>query len=260
MIQLHPIPAFQDNYLWLLHDGRQAVVVDPGDAAPVLPFLAQHGLQLQAILLTHHHADHTGGVAELRAASGAAVYGPTAETLPTTVEPVQRLGAGERIKLLGLSFELIEVPGHTAGHGAYFVAQAPGGPLLFCGDTLFSGGCGRLFEGTAAQMLASLDRLAALPDSTRVCCAHEYTLSNLRFAQAVEPGNAAIAQHIAQCQALRERGQPTLPSRIGLERQVNPFLRSREPALLAALAQRDPLAQDEVARFAALREWKNGFR
>lgn len=260
MIQLHPIPAFQDNYLWLLQDGRQAVVVDPGDAAPVLAFLAQHQLQLQAILLTHHHADHTGGVDELRAASGAAVYGPAAETLPAAVEPVQRLGAGERIELLGLEFELIEVPGHTAGHGAYFVAQAPGGPLLFCGDTLFSGGCGRLFEGTAAQMLASLDRLAALPDSTRICCAHEYTLSNLRFAQAVEPGNAAIGQHVAHCQALRERGQPTLPSQIGLERQINPFLRSREPALLAALAQRDPAAQDEVARFAALREWKNGFR
>lgn len=260
MIELHPIPAFQDNYLWLLHDGRQAVVVDPGEAAPVQQFLEQDGLQLQAILLTHHHKDHTGGVAELRAASGALVYGPAAEALPAAVEPVQRLGAGERLELLGLGFELIEVPGHTAGHGAYFVAQAPGGPLLFCGDTLFSGGCGRIFEGTPAQLLASLDRLAALPDETRVCCAHEYTLSNLRFAQAVEPGNAAISQHLAHCQALRERGEPTLPSRIGLERQINPFLRSREPALLAALAQHDPAAQDEVARFAALREWKNGFR
>ena len=260
MIELHPIPAFQDNYLWLLHDGRQAVVVDPGDAAPVLAFLERHGLRLQAILLTHHHKDHTGGVAELRTASGAAVYGPAAEALPAAVEPVQRLGAGQRIELLGLDFELIEVPGHTAGHGAYFVAQAPGGPLLFCGDALFSGGCGRLFEGTPAQMLASLDRLAALPDETRVCCAHEYTLSNLRFAQAVEPGNAAIGRHLADCQALRERGLPTLPSQLALERRINPFLRSREPALLAALAQHDPAAQDEVARFAALREWKNGFR
>ena len=153
----------------------------------------------------------------------------------------------------GLAISALKLMPHRA-------PQAPGGPLLFCGDTLFSGGCGRLFEGTAAQMLASLDRLAALPDSTRICCAHEYTLSNLRFAQAVEPGNAAIGQHVAHCQALRERGQPTLPSQIGLERQINPFLRSREPALLAALAQRDPAAQDEVARFAALREWKNGFR
>ncbi len=260
MIQLHPIPAFQDNYLWLLHDGAQALVVDPGDAAPVLAFLAQHQLQLQAILLTHHHADHTGGVAELRAATGAAVYAPAAETLPASVGQVQALADGDRVALLGLEFEFFSVPGHTAGHGAYLAAQAPGGPLLFCGDTLFSAGCGRLFEGTAAQMLASLDRLAALPDETRVCCAHEYTLSNLRFAQAVEPGNADVEQHLAHCSALRERGLPTLPSTLAQERRINPFLRSREPAVIRAIAQHDPQAVDEIARFAALREWKNAFR
>ena len=260
MHHLIPIPAFQDNYLWLLHDGGQALVVDPGDAAPVLACLAQHQLQLQAILLTHHHADHTGGVAELRAATGAAVYAPAAETLPASVGRVQSLVDGDRVTLLGLEFEFLAVPGHTAGHGAYHAAQAPGGPLLFCGDTLFSAGCGRLFEGTPAQMLASLDRLAALPDDTRICCAHEYTLSNLRFAQAVEPGNADIERQLAHCGALRERGQPTLPSTLAQERRINPFLRSREPSVVAALAQQAPQAADEVARFAALREWKNGFR
>ena len=260
MHHLIPLPAFQDNYLWLLHDGRSAIVVDPGDASPVLACLQQQGLELAAILLTHHHADHTGGVAELRAATGAKVYGPAAETLPTTVGPVIELDEGDRIRLLGLEFELIAVPGHTAGHGAYYAADAAQGPLLFCGDTLFSAGCGRLFEGTPAQMLASLDRLAALPDTTRVCCAHEYTLSNLRFALAVEPGNADIARHLEQCQQLREQGRPTLPSPLALERRINPFLRSREPAVVAALAEREPQANDEVARFAALREWKNGFR
>ena len=260
MHELIPLPAFQDNYLWLLHDGHDAIVVDPGDAAPVLACLQRHGLELDAVLLTHHHADHTGGVADLRAATGAEVYAPAAEVLPAAVGQVTRLADGDRITLLGLEFVLIPVPGHTAGHGAYYAAQASGGPLLFCGDTLFSAGCGRLFEGLPAQMLASLDRIAALPDETRVCCAHEYTLSNLRFALAVEPGNPDIAGHLEHCTGLRRQGLPTLPSRLGLERLINPFLRSREPAVVATLMKREPLAMDEAARFAALREWKNGFR
>ncbi len=258
MLELIPLPAFEDNYIWLLHDGRRAIVIDPGDAAPVLACLQQRSLELQAILLTHHHADHTGGVAELRAATGAAVHAPAAERMPEAVGVVRGLADSERIRLLELEFELIAVPGHTAGHGAYYAAQAAGG-LLFCGDTLFSAGCGRLFEGQPAQMLASLDRLAALPAETRVCCAHEYTLSNLRFAQAVEPGNPDIGRHLAQCTRLREQGLPTLPSTIALERRINPFLRSREPSLIATLAQREPQAADTVARFAALREWKNRF-
>ena len=260
MHHLIPLPAFQDNYLWLLHDGRDAIVVDPGDAQPVLRFLQQHQLDLKAVLLTHHHADHCGGVPELRAATSAVVHAPAAEALPAAVGPVLALDDGERIELLGIGFELIAVPGHTAGHGAYYAARAPGEPLLFCGDTLFSAGCGRLFEGTPAQMLASLDRLAALPAATRVCCAHEYTLSNLRFAQAVEPGNADIGHHLERCTRLRQQGLPTLPSSTDLERRINPFLRSRLPSVAATLAQQDPLAADEVARFAALREWKNGFR
>ena len=166
------------------------------------------------------------------------------------------------MEALGLGFEVLDVPGHTAGHIAYFCPQVDGAPLLFCGDTLFSGGCGRLFEGTPAQMLTSLDQLAALPGDTRVCCTHEYTLSNLKFARTVEPGNAALLQYISRCEALRAQGLPTLPSRIALEREINPFLRTRENAVVAAAAGFAPPTdtRDAVAVLAALREWKNEFR
>lgn len=256
-MELIALPAFSDNYLWLLHDGAQALVVDPGDAAPVLEALRQRSLTLASILVTHHHADHTGGVAELRAATGAQVFGPATEAVP---EPLVRVKGGDVVRTLGLAFEVIDVPGHTAGHIAYFCPDLDGAPLLFCGDTLFSGGCGRLFEGTPAQMLASLDRLAALPGATRVCCAHEYTLSNLRFARAVEPGNHALAAYEQQCERLREEGRPTLPSRIDTERAVNPFLRSREASVTQAVGAQAASATDEVAVFAALRQWKNEFR
>lgn len=231
-------------------------MVDPGDAQPVLAALQQLGLQLQAILVTHHHADHTGGVAALRQATGAQVFGPATEVMP---EPLTRLRGGEQMQVLGLTFEVIDVPGHTAGHIAYFCASVDGAPLLFCGDTLFSGGCGRLFEGSPAQMLASLDTLAALPDATRVCCTHEYTLSNLKFAGAVDPGNQALADYTARAQKLREHGQPTLPSTLALERQINPFLRTRQSALIQAAQSFDASARDEVGIFAALRQWKNEF-
>ena len=258
-LTLLPLPAFSDNYIWLLHDGRQAWAVDPGDARPVLATLQELGLSLQAILLTHHHADHTGGVPELRQATGAAVYGPAGEKMP---EPVQRVAQGDRIDLLGQSFEVLDVPGHTAGHVAYFGAGTTGSsPLLFCGDTLFSGGCGRLFEGTPAQMLASLDKLARLPDATKVCCAHEYTLSNLRFALAVEPDNARLAAYAQTCQALRDQGQPTLPALLGEELAINPFLRSRTPTVRAAVTRHAGGAGlDDAQAFAQLREWKNQFK
>lgn len=255
-MKLIPLPAFTDNYIWLLHDAQQALVVDPGDAQPVLAALQQLGLQLQAILVTHHHADHTGGVAALRQATGAKVFGPATEVMP---EPLTRLRGSEQLQVLGLTFEVIDVPGHTAGHIAYFCARVDGAPLLFCGDTLFSGGCGRLFEGSPAQMLASLDTLAALPDATRVCCTHEYTLSNLKFAGAVDPGNQALTDYTARAQKLREHGQPTLPSTLALERQINPFLRTRQSALIQAAQSFDASAQDEVSIFAALRQWKNEF-
>jgi hydroxyacylglutathione hydrolase len=257
MTHLHPIPAFDDNYLWLLHDGRNAWVVDPGDAAPVEAYLKDHGLALRGILLTHHHADHTGGVSELRQAHAVPVYGPAFENLP---EPVVRLGDADSVDVLGCRFAVIEVPGHTAGHIAYYAQDCGGTPLLFCGDTLFSGGCGRLFEGTPAQMLASLDRLQSLPGDTRVCCAHEYTLSNLRFAQAVEPANEALDAYAARCRQLRDQGLPTLPSTVSVERRINPFLRSREATVVTAVQAQDPQAHTETEVFAALREWKNRFR
>lgn len=257
-MKLVPLPAFQDNYLWVLHDGQRALVVDPGDAQPVLDYLQQTGLQLEAILVTHHHQDHIGGLAAVRDATGAQVFGPAREAIPG---PLRSLAQGDRIDVLGLAFQVLDVPGHTAGHIAYYTPRVDGAPLLFCGDTLFSGGCGRLFEGTPAQMLASLDKLAALPDDTRVCCTHEYTLANLRFARAVEPANQALADYQRQCQALRDCGQPTLPAELGGEKRINPFLRTRQPSVVgAAQAYNGADAGDEVAVFAAIRQWKNEFR
>lgn len=244
----------------MLHDGSSAIVVDPGDAQPVFDALAHHKLQLAAILVTHHHADHTGGVAALHAATGAPVHGPARERIP---EPFMPYVQADIAQALGLRFEVIDVPGHTAGHIAYFLPAAEDSePLLFCGDTLFSGGCGRLFEGTPAQMLASLDALAALPDDTRVCCAHEYTLANLRFARAVEPGNADLTHYNARCESLRAQGQPTLPSQLATERLINPFLRSREATVLRAVRAHAELSANaaEADVFAALRQWKNDFR
>ncbi|MEF9947829.1 MAG: hydroxyacylglutathione hydrolase [Comamonas sp.] len=261
-MNLLPIPAFSDNYIWMLHDAEHAVVVDPGQAEPVLSMLAQLGLKLQGILVTHHHADHVGGVDAIRAATGAPVWGPAYETLP---EPVTRVQGGDSIELLGGPWQVINVPGHTSGHIAFFSDHAnikhPAQPVLFCGDTLFSGGCGRLFEGTAAQMQASLDALAALPASTLVCCAHEYTISNLRFAQAVEPNNPDLAQYLDHCQKLRARHQPTLPSTLQTELAINPFMRSRAADVIAAAVHRDPQTKprEPASVLATLRQWKNVF-
>lgn len=261
-LTLTPVPAFDDNYLWLLDNGREALVVDPGDAGPVAAALDARGLTLAGILLTHHHADHVGGVDALRPRLQGPVYAPSHEKMP---EPVQRLCGGDSVELLGLRFAVLDVPGHTAGHIAYFTPDAgEAGPLLFCGDTLFSAGCGRLFEGTPAQMHASLQALAALPADTRVCCAHEYTLSNLRFAREVDPGNAELAAYTAWCEAQRAAGRPTLPARLGTEVRINPFLRCDQPALRDAARRHAPLklpaAPSPVDVFATLREWKNVFR
>ena len=242
-----------------MHDGRDALVVDPGDAAPVREALERAQLTLRSILVTHHHPDHVGGVAELVRATGATVWGPALEKMPVPVTPLR---GGDTVQALGLAFEVIDVPGHTAGHIAFYCAAMDGAPLLFCGDTLFSGGCGRLFEGTPAQMHASLARLAALPGSTRVCCAHEYTLSNLAFARAVEPDNAALARSLGACRQLRSAGQPTLPSSIATEQAINPFLRTDQAAVARAAQTHDAgtVASDPVSVLASLRQWKNTFR
>ncbi len=271
MLEVLPISAFSDNYIWLLRQGQQAVVVDPGDAAPVLAALQDEALQLQAIVLTHHHGDHTGGVQALREATGCAVYGPTTEKLP---EPVQRVSASQTVggvELLGQIWQVLDVPGHTAGHIAWYLpegvktANGAQAPALFCGDTLFSGGCGRLFEGTAEQMHHSLQQMAALPAQTLVFCAHEYTLSNLRFALAVEPDNAALQQYEAWCLAQREKDLPTLPSTIGQELAINPFLRCEQAAVIHAAQQFEPALRTATSSLtpaqvlAALRAWKNVF-
>jgi len=260
-----PIGAFKDNYLWLLCRGNDAVVVDPGDAAPVEKALADRGFTLRAILLTHHHADHTGGVRallEARAGQALPVYGPANEAI-TGVTTTLKEGDRVAIDALGLSFDVFDIPGHTRGHIAYF-AKADGSAhrpaLLFCGDTLFAAGCGRLFEGTAAQMHASLNKLAALPPETQVYCAHEYTVANLRFARAVEPHSADLARRVADADATRARGEPTLPSTIALERATNPFLRVDEATVRAAAERHAPGASaTALATFTALRQWKDSF-
>lgn len=258
-IGIYPLSAFSDNYIWLITNGTDAIVVDPGQAAPVSQALREHGLKLRAILLTHHHQDHVGGVMELVSQTGAMVYGPAGEVLPhcdvALVEADQINDAS-----LQLSLKVLDVPGHTAGHIA-LAGDINGKPVLFCGDTLFAAGCGRLFEGTAAQMEESLSRLAALPPETAVYCAHEYTLSNMRWARVVEPDNQTLKTWQAFAEQQRSEGQPTLPSSIGQELSCNPFLRVRQPEVTQAAAvwAERPLTTP-VEVFAALREWKNNFR
>jgi hydroxyacylglutathione hydrolase len=259
MAAIIPIPAFADNYVWLLREGRAAVVVDPGDAAPVQAYLDREGLDLAAIVATHHHGDHVGGIEALVARWHVPVYGPARETIPARTRAL-REGDGVVIDELGLELFVLDVPGHTAGHIAY-TGRVADAPVLFCGDTLFAAGCGRIFEGTPATMWTSLQKLAAQDPATRVFCAHEYTLANLRFAAAVEPANAALAQRQARDAALRERGQPTVPSTIADELATNPFLRAGEPAVRAAAeAHAGRLLDGDVAVFAELRAWKNGYR
>jgi len=255
MLEIVPLPAFQDNYIWTLRSGKLAAVVDPGEARPVQNYLAKEGLSLTAILATHHHPDHVGGIAELVARNKVPVFGPKGEPIPALTHPV---GQGDRADIPGLdaSFSVLDIPGHTRAHVAYY-----GLGSLFCGDTLFACGCGRVFEGTAAQMLDSLSKLAALPDETKVYCGHEYTLANIRFARAVDPGNALLAAREERAQRLRDAGRPTLPSTLGEERATNPFLRCAEPAVVdSANKYMGGRLADPVRVFAAIREWKNKFQ
>ena len=256
MITVTPIKAFSDNYIWCLQasDSTDAVVVDPGDGQPVLDALSANGLALAGIIITHHHFDHTGGLDLLLAHAAVPVWGPHN---PAIGQIGQRLGEGDRVTVLGAEFEVIEVPGHTLDHIAFYCAEES---LLFCGDTLFAGGCGRLFEGDAATMYRSLGRLAALPGATRVYCAHEYTMANLAFAEAVEPENAALLARISADARRREQDLPTVPSELSLERATNPFLRCAEASVAGHMQARDSIdPQDPVAVFAAVRGWKDNF-
>jgi len=232
------LPALSDNYIWLVRQGDDAVVVDPGQAGPVLQALSRDGLRLRAILLTHHHNDHVGGVVELVQATGAVVYGPAREALPHCDH---RLAEGDRVSLAqpALDLQVLDVPGHTAGHIAYH-GLAAGQPVLFCGDTLFAAGCGRLFEGTPAQMHDSLQKIARLPADLQVCCAHEYTLDNLHFALSVEPNNEALRARAAKVSALRAQGRCVVPSLLSEERATNPMLRWDSPELQEQLSRQSP--------------------
>ena len=252
MLQITTIPALRDNYIWGLHRDGEAAVVDPGEAGPVQEWLGRTGLRLRAILITHHHADHQGGVAELlERAPGIAVFGPGAESITGLNRP---LAGGETFVCLGTEFQVLSLPGHTRGHLAYRAGTA-----LFCGDVLFGAGCGRIFEGTPAQMFAALAQIAALPDETQIFCAHEYTLLNLPFAARVEPDNPAIAARLTATLALRAEGRPSVPSTLALEKASNPFLRTAEPGVRAAAQRRDPRADTPEQVFAVLRAWRDEF-
>ena len=259
MIQTTPLAAFNDNYIWMLlsHEQRCCAAVDPGDAEPVRQWLATHpDWRLTDILITHHHADHTGGVAALQAQTLCRVYGPA-------LEPVDGLDHalvdGQQIRVLGHEWQVMHVPGHTRGHLAYF-CENRGRPLLLSGDTLFSAGCGRVFEGTHQQMYHSLQKLAALPGETLVHAAHEYTLGNLAFALVVEPGNTVLHQRQQEVTLLRQQGQPSLPSRMAIERATNPFLRCGQETVRQAAEQHAGHALPTSAEvFAALRGWKDHF-
>jgi hydroxyacylglutathione hydrolase len=256
MPNIIPIPALRDNYIWMLHNRQHAVVVDPGETAPVLAALKARQLSLAAILCTHHHGDHTGGISELLEVYNVPVYAPQAENIPGTTQPLAE-GDGVNLPELGISLTVLDIRGHTRGHIAYLL---PGNSGIFCGDTLFGCGCGRIFEGTAEQLHRSLQRLAALPDETPVYCAHEYTEANIRFALACEPDNARLRQRAAEARSLRAAGQPTLPSTIGLEKATNPFLRCSEPAVIrSAQLHGDATETGELAVFTALRRWKDHF-
>jgi hydroxyacylglutathione hydrolase len=264
LLQVWPIPAFDDNYIWCIHDGQSALIVDPGDAAPVLRYLEQEKLTLTGILITHHHADHTGGILQLLSALGshAPVYGPATIDIPGRTNALMN---GDKIEIANprISLEVYEVPGHTLSHIAYFANMQANvvEPMLFCGDTLFASGCGRLFEGTPTQMSQSLAKFIALPKNTLVYCTHEYTLSNIRFALAVEPNNFNLITWAEAAQALRAQNLPTLPTTIGQELQVNPFMRCDQKDVIdSALQISGEKSLPSAAHvLAVIRAWKDRF-
>ena len=253
-LHVEAVSAFTDNYIWIIHDERHAVVVDPGDASPVLRFLEERGLELRALLLTHHHADHIGGADELLRLAHVPVYGPPDPRIPQVTQPC-REGDHVTIDAPRLSLDVLETPGHTRSHIVFYNDDS-----LFCGDTLFSVGCGRLFEGTPEQMRTSLSKFDRLRDRTRVFCAHEYTESNCAFAMLVEPGNADLEDYFSRVQQLRTQNSSTLPSTLGRERACNPFLRTRVPEVVETACRREPDCDGSPdAVFGVLRRWKDQF-
>ncbi len=253
MYTITAIPAFTDNYIWAIHNDTHAVVVDPGESAPVLAFLAQHRLELSAILCTHRHYDHIGGIENLRGVYNVPVYGRRHPANPHISDDLRE---GEKLSLdaYGITFDIMEIPGHLDDHLAFVTPE-----ILFCGDVLFGAGCGRNKEGTLAQLHRSLQRLSRLPATTRVYCAHEYTAANIRFALACEPDNPDLQQRALTTHKLRDAGLPTLPSSIELERATNPFLRCTSPEIIRTLKLRGLSDTDELAVFITLREWRNQF-
>ena len=249
---IQPILAFKDNYIWAIIQQDTAIIIDPGDAQPVIHFLNQHKLSLTAILITHHHWDHTNGMTELKNLFHVPVFAPANEKIAGVTNPVTEKDA---ILISILHFKIFDIPGHTLGHSAYFFQNA-----LFCGDTLFAAGCGKLFEGTASQMYHSLLKLAALPDDTKIYCGHEYTLSNLYFAETVEPDNKAIQERIKRVKILRDQDLPSLPSTMAEEKATNPFLRCMEKSVIQAAEKYvGRVVNDPVEVFAIIREWKNSW-
>lgn len=251
-ISVEAIPALRDNYIWAISQHGRCILVDPGEAQPALDYLQQRGLTLDCILLTHHHHDHIGGVEELLRHHPSPCWGPDDERMP---DGIKRVSEGQQVCRNDMTFDVLETPAHTRSHIAFH-----GNGMLFCGDTLFSAGCGRLFEGTPEQMQRSLDKLSALPDNTSVYCAHEYTQANCRFALAVEPENSAALTWAKQVEQLRGDGRITLPTRLGDERRYNPFLRTREPTVIAAAQRREPQTDTAPAAvFGVIRRWKDAF-
>ncbi len=251
-MNLISIPAFQDNYIWVLvDDDRRCIIVDPGESEPVLQAIGENGWLPEAVLLTHHHHDHVGGVAALRAQfPHLTVFGPAETQDKGTTQVVKE---GDRCRILGWEFSVFATPGHTLGHICFYNK-----PYLFCGDTLFSGGCGRLFEGTAAQMYQSLQKISALPDDTLVCCAHEYTLGNMKFCASILPDDPAIQDYYHKVKELRAKNQKTLPVTLKNERAINVFLRTNDIDLIKKINKETNLQQPEE-RFAWLRSKKDNF-
>ena len=258
MVKVNAIPAFKDNYLWLIEASHYCYIIDPGDGLVVHQWLQKRDKTLSAILVTHHHNDHIGGISWLLDHYAVPVYGPDSRYIPQVTHPLRD---GDSLSLPGLYAQVMAVPGHTMDHIAYFVENKEQAPMLFCGDTLFAGGCGRLFDGTAQLLHQSLERLSQLPGNTQVFCAHEYTMANLTFAQAVEPENKILMQRTIIERQKRSLGDPTVPTTIASERATNPFLRCQLDSVKEKVENHyNTTVSSTLEVFTLLRQWKDNFK